>query len=83
MYLISGIYTYLNLQTNCMRRCHLATNPEKGNKPNNISKQQFAMDADENKIVISAVAFLSVSAVQNILGMHFKVQEKEASPLTY
>lgn len=66
-----------------MHRCHLATDPEKGNKPNKISQQQFATDADESKIVISAVAFWGVSAVQNILGMHFKVQEKEASPLTH
>lgn len=73
----------LALETTCMHRGDLATNPERGNKPalNNRSKQCFAVDTEENKFIIKAMAF----HIQTFLEVKryiciVRADEKEVSP---
>lgn len=53
--------TLLTLQTTCVRGGNLASNLEKTNKPapNCGSRRHFAIEANENKIIIKAIAFQS------------------------
>lgn len=64
--------TLLTLETSHMHRRDLATNPEKRNKPvlSNRSKQHFAADAGEKKILFEGAAFRSIiRGAQNIAGI--------------
>lgn len=63
---------------------NLAINPEKGNKPspNNGSKQHFAVEADENRIVIKTKCFPKHFWEYAEHDLHFKAEEKESEPIS-
>lgn len=59
--------------------------PRNGNKlaPNNGSRQNFAIDADKNKIQIEAMAFQSSFRGMRDIYLHFKAEETEVTPLAH
>lgn len=67
-----------------MHRCDLATNPESGNKPapNGGSELHFAMNKDENKLIINK-GTASRSMFRAAHDLHFKAEETEASSFAH
>lgn len=59
--------------------------PRNGNKlaPNNGSKQNFAIGADKNKILIEVITFRSSFRGMKDIYLHFEAEETEVTPLAH
>lgn len=58
---------------------------QNGNKlaPNNGRNQNFAIDADKNKILFKAIVFQSSFRGMKDIYLHFKAEETEVTPLAH